>query len=111
MFGVGCSMSGVPPGDGERDRVGSPSTTAYRRLSQNLLHDIPVNIREAKVTAAVAIGQLLVIDAHEMKNCRVEIVHVHFILNRVPTELVRRAMDDTSFDATAGQPHRETERM
>ena len=51
------------------------------------------------------------VDAHEMKDRRVEVVHVDFVFDRVPAEFVRRAVDDAAPDAAAGQPHGEAEWM
>src|SRR5882762_4499811 len=86
-------------------------STEQTTLNQNLLHYVPINIRQPVIAAAVTVGQLLMVDAQEMKNRCVEVVHVDFVLDRVPAELIRRAVDDAAPDAAAGQPHGETEWM
>jgi hypothetical protein len=52
-----------------------------------------------------------VIEPKQMQNRRVQVVHVHAVLDRVPAELIGRAVGHPAFNPAAGQPHRETERM
>src|SRR5215813_9420105 len=40
-----------------------------------------------------------------------QVVDVDLVLDSVPAKFVRRAVNDAAFDAPAGQPHRESERM
>ena len=43
----------------------------------------------------------LVIEAEEMQNRRMQIVHMHAVLGRLVTKLVGRSMDDPPLDARA----------
>ena len=59
----------------------------------------------------MAIGEALVIDAHEVQDGGVQVVHVHGILGDVVAEFVGLAVTGTGFDAAAGHPHGEATRM
>ena len=65
--------------------VGSAETTAIRlrkiqtalcdeALRQDLLHDMPMHVRQAAVDPALAIDETFVVDAQQMQHRRVEIV-------------------------------------
>src|SRR5262245_46939486 len=64
------------------------------------------HIREAEVAACEAIGESLVIEPHQVKNGRVQIVDVHPILNSMVAEFVRGAVDKAGLDAPSRHPHR-----
>ncbi len=68
------------------------------------MNDIPVDIRQTEIPAAVAIGQLLVVESKEVQDCRVQVVNVDLFLNRLRTELVGRAVDVTALHSAAGHP-------
>src|SRR5205814_5596607 len=63
------------------------------------------------IAPAVAVRQLLVVDAHEMEDGGVQVMDVDLVLDGVPAELVGGAVNDAALDAAARQPHRETEGM
>ena len=87
-----------------RDRTGEKGETDQK---MSRFHDVPCSWFLVKtqarisfttrpetsvrpiISAAVAIGQLLVIEAHQVQNRRVKIVNVDLVLNRVPAELRR----------------------
>ena len=48
---------------------------------------------ELLVQAAVQVRQLLVLQAHEMQDRRVQIMDVDFVLDGIPTEFVRGTMN------------------
>ena len=52
------------------------------------LHHSPMHVRQTVVPAAVAVGQFLVIQAHQMQNRRVQVVDVDLVLDGCPAELV-----------------------
>ena len=72
---------------------------------------LPADVRQAEVAAAVAIGELGVVDAEQVQHGRVQVVDVHRLLDRLEAEVVGRAVDRSALDAAAGQPHREAERI
>ena len=45
-------------------------------LRHNIVDHIAGDIGEAEIAAAVTVGELLVIDAHQIQNSRVDIVHL-----------------------------------
>src|SRR5437868_6366065 len=80
-------------------------------LPDDPLHHLAIHVREAVVASAEEVGELRVVDAHEVEDRGVEVMDVDLVLDRVPAELVRGAVDLAAFDAAAGQPHAEAERM
>ena len=66
-----------------------------------------MHIGQAKITTTVTIRQLLVIDAHQVQNRRVQIMDVNFVFRRVPAEFVRRAVNVAATDSAAGEEHGE----
>src|SRR4051794_40031285 len=51
------------------------------------------------------------IDSKLVENCRVNIVHMHWILDRLPPKVVCRAITESAFEAASGQPHRKSVRI
>jgi len=81
-----------------------------KRVSQRLANDVvdhvPVDIRQAEVSASVSIGQLRVVEAHQMQHRRVPIVDVAFVFHRLIAVLVGRAIAHSALDTTTGHPRR-----
>ena len=66
-----------------------------------------MHVGEAEVAALETEGELRVIEAEQVQDCRVQIVDVRAILDGVEAEFVRRADGLSAFYAAAGEPHRE----
>jgi hypothetical protein len=58
------------------------------RLSENLLDNAPVYVREAEVAPAVSVRQFGVIEPEQIENGRVQIVRVNFVHRGPESELV-----------------------
>src|SRR6266516_2991649 len=78
---------------------------------KDISDDGAVDIGKAHVAAAEAIGQPGVIQAEEMKDSRMQVMHVDLVLDGEVAVLVGLPVPDASLDSSAGQPHRETERV
>src|SRR5688572_22906222 len=59
-----------------------------QELRENLLHDAAMDIGEAEVAAIVAIGEFFVIEAEQVQDGGVEVVHVDLFGDGVVAELV-----------------------
>lgn len=70
-----------------------------------------MHIRQAAVDAVVAEGQLLVIDAKQAEDGRVDVVAISWILDGFVAPFVGRAEADSSLDAAARKPVSEPERI
>ena len=70
-----------------------------------------MDVREAKVAALEAVGELLVIDPHAVQDGRVQIVDVDRVFGDIVTVVVGLAETETSLDSTAGHPDRITAAM
>src|SRR5206468_653995 len=82
--------------------------SAFRRTSGSshyLRNQDAVNVGEPHVTAVEAIGQLLVVDAEQVENRRVQVVRRNRLLLRLVAELVTGADCLAALDAGARHPH------
>jgi four helix bundle protein len=79
-----------------------------RLLSEDPSVHLAMNIRQAEITAAVAVCEPLVIEAHQVQDGGVEIVDMHAVLDGVNSEFVGRAVDHAAADSATGHPHGET---
>src|SRR5947209_1272319 len=77
----------------------------------NPAYDFAVDIGQAVVAAAVAVGELFVIDAHEVEDGCMEVMDVDFVVIGVPAVIVGRAVGLSAFDAPTGEPHAEAKGM
>jgi hypothetical protein len=82
-----------------------------RLRHQSLHHLCRIHPREAEVEALEAVAELLVIEAEEMQDRCVEVVHGHGITGDMPGEVVGLPIDLAAFDAAAGHPEAEGTRM
>ena len=73
--------------------------------------DLAVDVGEAEVAAAVAEGELLVVEAEQVQDGGVEVVHVDLVLRGLVAEFVGRAMGEAGFHAGAGEPDGEAVRV
>ena len=78
---------------------------------EDVLHHVPLDIREAEIAACIFVGQLFVIHAEQVQERRVQIVDVDFVLLREVAVVVGRAVRDAGLHAAAGHPHREAVRI
>ncbi len=81
------------------------------RSGQQRLHDVSVNVGQPVVAAFVAVGELFVIDAHQVQQRGVEVMHMHGIAHDVVAKLVGLAVDEPALEAAAGHPDGEAARM
>lgn len=66
--------------------------------------DMPLDISESIIAARVAVGQLFVIEAHEVQDCGVEVVNVDGLVLGAETDVVGGSVNDTRLHAGTGQP-------
>ena len=73
----------------------------------DIVDHLAVNIGQAVITSAVAVGQLLVIQSHEGQDGGVQVMDMDPILNSGEPEIVRGSIAESGLDATAGHAHGE----
>ena len=61
-----------------------------------------MDVGEAEVSAAVAVGESFVIEAEEVKEGGVEVVDVNFVLSSREAEFVGGSMNVSTFDSASG---------
>lgn len=74
------------------------------RSRQDVLNNVSVDIGETKIPTGIAVGQVFVIEAHEMKDGGVEIVDVDFVLHGSETKFVGCTVCHTAFDPSSRKP-------
>ena len=73
-------------------------------LGEDFADDLAGDVGQAEVAAAVAEGQALVVEAEEVEDRGVEVVHVDLVLHGLVPELVGRAEREAGLHAGAGEP-------
>lgn len=74
----------------ESDRsLRAPGWQLHRRvLSKQIFYDVSSHVGQAEIAAAVAVGQLSVVDTQLMQDGRVNIVYMNGILSRLEARVV-----------------------
>src|SRR6266567_4514880 len=82
-----------------------------RRSRRDPRKRFPFVERQSLGPALVAIDQFGMVQAHQPKDGRVQIVNVQRVLDGAQSELIGLADDLAAFDTAAGHPHREPGRV
>jgi hypothetical protein len=90
-------------------RTGNPREWPhlFSALRQQLFHYHSVNIGQPEVAALKTERQFLVIEAEQMQQRCVQVMHVNTILDHIEAEFIRCAERDARFHAATCDPHRE----
>src|ERR1041385_5143355 len=80
------------------------ATPKHPLLRQDVVHDAPVDVRQAEVAARVAVGQPLVVEPQDVEERRMQVVHVHRVLHRTEPEVVGLSVGQSALHASARQP-------
>ena len=67
-----------------------------------------MDIGKPEIAALVAVDEAFVVDAHEVHEGGMEVVHMHRLVDNVVAVLVCLSVADTRLYAAAGEPHGET---
>src|SRR6266540_4130624 len=76
-------------------------------LPYDPLHHVAVHVRQAEVAAGVAVGELLVVEAEEVQDRRVEVVDRDLPLDGLVPIVIRGAVAMAALHAASGHPHGE----
>src|SRR5713101_3881501 len=76
-------------------------------LGQELLYYISLNIGQAELPALETVGELGVVQTHQVEDRGVQVVDMNPVLDGVVAQLVGGAHRGASFYSASGQPHRE----
>ena len=68
------------------------------------MYDFAVDVCQAKTPPLILVCQTLVIDVHQVQNRGVQVMQVHFIVDRMPAEFVRGAVAHSALDASPCEP-------
>src|SRR5665213_1319084 len=94
---VGCCPKATQP-------TASMPAIRYRVLGHDVMDDLPGSVGQSEITPAVGIRELQVIDAEQIQNGGVQIVHVGRFLDSFVAEVIRGAVGDAALDAASGHP-------
>src|SRR5262249_34102651 len=83
--------------------------TDGKKSADNIVKNGARHVRQSEIAPAIPIGQLGVVDAEQVEDGGVQVVHVDRFVDRLEAEVIRGAVDRPALDAAAGQPHRESE--
>ena len=75
---------------------------------KNSPHQLSMHIGQPVLASLVLEGQLLVVDAQQMENRRIEVMHMDRVLCNVVAEIIGLTITDSAFYASTGHPGRET---
>jgi len=67
-----------------------------------------MHVRQPEVAARVTVCQARVVEAQQMQDRRVQIMHMDLVLDGLVAEVIRRAVGHAALDAAAGENHGET---
>ena len=70
-----------------------------------------MHIRQTEAPPLKLVKQLLVVNAHQVHQSRMKIMHMHRVFDNVVTEIIGFAKAESRFDSRTRHPHRETTRM
>ena len=73
--------------------------------------DLPRNIGKPEIPTGIPISQPLMIQTHDVKNRRMQIMHVHLLLAGIVTVLVGGTISKPTLDTPTGHPHAKTMRI
>ena len=88
-------------------RSSSPCQQIPSRLRDNVFYDTSMHIRQAEITSAETVGELLVVDAELIEDRGPEIVDGERLIDGIVTEFVSGAEDGAGLEAAAGHPEAE----
>ena len=77
----------------------------------HIVDDFAVNVSESEIAASVAVRQIQMIDPQQMKNRGMQVVNMNPVFYAVVSVVVRVAVCETAFCATARHPHTESLRV
>ena len=77
----------------------------------DVVKDFSMHVGEPEVAAGVAVGEALVVEAEQVQDRGVQVVHARGVLDGFEAELVGGAIDGAAADSAAGHPHGEAVRV
>jgi len=90
----------------EREEIAT-KTPQVRGSCKDVVDDAAMYVSQAEVSAAVAVGEALVVEADQVQDCGMQVVDMNFVLNDVEAELVGGTVRQSALHASSRQPHRE----
>ena len=86
-------------------------STALRVSCDQGIDDMTIDVGQSEVSASVAKGQFFVVEAEQMQNGRVHVVHMDAIVLSVIPKFVRRPVRESRLETRTGQPPSEAVRI
>src|SRR5437879_1372371 len=67
------------------------------RLSEQSIDDFAIDVGQSEIASLKAIGQLRVIQAKAVQNCRLQIMHVNLVFSDMIAKFIRRPVSNALF--------------
>jgi hypothetical protein len=90
---------------------GAPASESRGTLGEEVFDHVAVDVGEAEVATGMGVGEFFVIEAEEVEDGGVHVMHVDLVLDGVVTEVVGFAEGEAGFDARACEPLAEAARV
>ena len=87
------------------------STIGLTTLRKHCIHDFAMDVCQSEVAALIFVSQLLVIDSHQMQDCRIQIMHMDGIPNDIVAVIVSFPVSHATLDASPRHQDREAARI
>src|ERR1700733_11845067 len=87
----------------------SPDISCYDSESvDQIVDNVACQVGQSIVASTIVIGELGVVDAELIKNCRVDVVDMRGLFDRLPAEIVCGTVSKPLLEAAPCEPHRES---
>ena len=81
-----------------------PTAHFKRELRQDFTDDVTMDISQAVIAASVSVCQTGMVDAQQVENRRMKIMHMHSVLSHRRTNFIGTAPRHAAFDTSSRQP-------
>lgn len=71
---------------------------------KQVVHHSTGNIGQSEISSRMTIRELFVVETHRMKQCGMQVVHVHFVDDGMMAEFIGLAVRNPGLQSTTGQP-------
>lgn len=94
-----------------RSGLSASESTCFSHLRQNPLHQLPFHVCQPEASPLKFVDEFFVIDAQQVKERGLKVVHVNRIVGHIIAEFVGLAVRNAGFHAPARHPYREAARV
>src|ERR1700733_14769273 len=75
----------------------------WAMLSNDVVDHISRNVGQAEIPPTVAVCKLSVVDAHQVEDSRMQVMHMHPLVDALPAKFISSTITHTTFHAATRQ--------